>query len=226
MASANAAIKGDQDPAPPALLPVAPGIFVHVTATDGAPASNGLLVVGHDGALLVDIAATTAETRRLIDAVERLTRGAPLQVYVTEARPERLGGLAVVHERGLRSLGHETTLAAAMARGLPLPRSGWNGETLAFEVGARQIEAFHPGAALTRGNTVVYVGDADLLHGGSLIGGDDDVAAALTATRARFGAPAIVIPGRGAPGDHRLLSHPAHHPGEGRDRPPKSTPCR
>lgn len=208
MASATAAIPGDHDPMPPALLPVAPGIFVHVTAVPGAPDANGLLVVGRDGALLVDIAATDDETRRLIEAVERLTHGMPLQVYLTEARPERLGGLAAVHDRGLRSLGHETTLAAAMARGLPLPRSGWNGEALAFEVGARPIEAFHPGAALTRRNTVVYVGDADLLHGGSLVGGDGDDAAALSATRARFGSPAIVVPGRGAPGDHRLLSLP------------------
>lgn len=198
----------------PRLYPVADGIYIHVSYRDedGRPQpSNGLLVVGRHGALLVDTAATPADTSRLIDKIDRLTSGAPLQVYVTEARPDVLGGLGAVHERGLASLGHETTAAAALAAGLPPPRADWQGEAMAFEVGDRLIEIFHPGAGQSRINTLVYVEDADCLFGGSLIppwgntpgpGGQ----AALRAAVARFHYPAIVVPGWGRPGDGDLLA--------------------
>ncbi|PWR19884.1 hypothetical protein [Zavarzinia compransoris] len=202
---------------PPSLFPVADGLYVHVSFANEsgeALASNGLVVVGRQGALLVDTAATHEDTARLIDAVDRLTSGAPLQVYVTEARADRLGGLAAVHERGLRSLGHETTVAAAMSAGLPLPRADWQGEAMAFEVGERLIEVFHPGAAQTRANTLVYVEDADCLYGGSLIRPSADLRCPaqpiapqpLQSTIDRFGSPGIVVPGRGEPSDGSLLA--------------------
>ncbi|MFA5119866.1 hypothetical protein [Zavarzinia sp.] len=202
----------------PELRRIADGIYLHTSfdhdARGALIASNGLVVVGLNAALLIDTAWTAADTERLLGTVDRLTTGAPLGFYGSEAETDRLGGLDALHARHLPSLAHETTVAAALSRGLPVPATGWAGEALSFDVGGRQLEVFHPGAARTRGNTVVYIEDSGLLFGGAMVlpaaeAARDSAAPrrhALRSVIARFGRPRIVVPGRGAIGDGGLLA--------------------
>lgn len=218
--TAEALKAGGRVPAP-VLERVADGVYLHtswIARPQGLASSNGLVVVGRNAALLIDTAATEADTAFLLERVDQLTSGAPLLVYATHAHADRLGGLALINQRGERSLAHETTIAAAMSRGLPVPREGWTGEAMAFEIGDRQIELFHPGGALTRDNTVAYIEDVDLLYGGAMVSpaGANGLApeadaaswpSALQALTNRFGAPAVVIPGHGPAGGGDLLAH-------------------
>jgi metallo-beta-lactamase class B len=212
----------DRPPAP-TLERIADGVYLHTSwaeTADGLIPSNGLVVVGRNGTLMIDTAGTEADTALLIERIDQLSSGAPLLVYATHAHVDRLGGLGLINRRGERSMAHETTVAAAMSRGLAVPTESWIGEAMAFEIGDRQIELFHPGGAHTRDNTVVYLEDVDLLYGGCMVRpanastlghlADADLATwptALSNLVSRFGHPAIVVPGHGPVGDGTLLTH-------------------
>ena len=204
---------------------VADRVWVHTSwlkYPQGWFPSNGLVVQGPRGVLLVDTAWTPPQTVELIDRIERVTGSRPLNLVVTHAHDDRMGGLSEVHARNCLSLAHEETARFAHKQGLATNFTGtWPGEIHTLTDTGRTVELFYPGAAHSPDNTVAFIEDVGVLFGGCMIRGaeqaglgnttDADLChwpVAARAVQERYGERAsIIIPGHGKPGPASLLSH-------------------
>lgn len=204
----------------PTLAAVAPGVFVHTTwavVRDlGRYPANGLLVCESGHGLLVDTAWTDAQTARLLDVAA--ARGCPVgELIVTHGHDDRMGGIAEVRRRGIRTFAGAETVAraprGAFDEALPKPAEE-------VRAGAVTAEVFFPGPAHTRDNVVVWLPASKVLFGGCMVRAasgktlgnvaDADVAAWPDSARAlmdRYGQASVVVPGHGDPGGPELLAH-------------------
>jgi len=203
---------------------VAPGVHVMVAEPDGV---NLALVVGRDGALLVDTGSTPAQGRRVREAVARLTDVPLVSVVVTHAHSDHLFGLAAFDD--LPSVGHESirvsltsadTTGAAAALGLAPEDLRVPFRELAvaasLDLGGRRVEVAHLGPGHTAGDLVVVVPDADLLVVGDLVesagppwyGPDSrphEWAATLDGVIGLMTAATRAVPGHGEPVDREFV---------------------
>lgn len=212
--------------APPALSlePLVPGVWRHVSWEVvpgwGLFSSNGLVVAVDGGAALVDTAWGAASTRALLDTIEADLERRVLAAVVTHAHDDRLGGGAVLGDRGVPVHAGVRTRADAPARGLSVPPGATLADDDAVEVGGVRLETFFPGAGHTRDNVVVHLPGAGVVFGGCLVRdadaeglgnlADADLgawAASVDAVARRFPEASVVVPGHGAPGGRALLDH-------------------
>jgi glyoxylase-like metal-dependent hydrolase (beta-lactamase superfamily II) len=212
--------------APPlAVTPLAEGVWRHTTwklLPDGTPfPSSGIIVRGARKLLLVDTTWPTDQMAPLLDQTMALAGGLPVELVVTHAHDDRMSGVEIARQRGVRSLAHVLTQADAPSRDLPLADETWRGRRKRLDLGGRMAELYYPGRAHTRDNVVVFAAGVDVLFGGcqvrsgtsSQLGNVADavITAWPGATRQlirRYRARArIVVPGHGEPGGPELLDH-------------------
>lgn len=180
--------------------------------------ANGLIVVGRDGAVIVDSSWTGAQTAWLLDYVESAT-GRPARALVaTHFHDDRAGGAEVARAAGVP--------VHASTRTVELLGAGGGAITHPFEASARielgdvHVELWYPGAGHSPDNIVVYVEEERLLFGGCLVRAgasswignlsDADLAAwpaTMDRVIERYADAAVVVPGHGAVGDASLLPH-------------------
>jgi metallo-beta-lactamase class B len=194
--------------------PLLPGVWLHVTSHDGI-AANGLLVDTTGGAILVDSGWDDAQAERLFAFAAG--RGHPVSdVIVSHSHADRLGGAGAALRRGLPVMALARTVEHAAARPQPLALAALRSPATLVRGGVR-LELFFPGAGHSDDNAVVWLPDAQLLYAGcfaksSAAGdlgnlADADLAAwpaSLAAVRARYPAPALVVPGHGPVGGDAL----------------------
>lgn len=209
---------------PPSLLlrRLTRDIFLHESLIDYGNGqygrSNGLVVLCGDRAVLIDTAVTEAATAELLDRI----RMPVAELIITHAHSDRMGGIAVVDDRGIPSLIYEKGLAKAAALGYRSPTGSWSGRAHAVTIGGRRFELFFPGGAHSFDNVVVYLPDARLLFGGCMVraaaadnpGGIEfarvcDWSRSLRALEVRFPDARVIVPGHGEPGGFELLRHTA-----------------
>ncbi len=205
------------------LLPLIENVWIHRSYADvppwGRTASNGLLVVGKEEALIIDTPWNDAETAWLFAETKRRFNVPVTQVIVTHAHEDRLGGLAEAHRQGAHSYAEQMTVDAARASGRPIPEHGFSKER-SIKAAGMTVEMFYPGPGHTKDNIAVYLKEAKILVGGCMIKAADatslgntaeaDVAhwsSSIDALEARFPNAAVVVPGHGDVGDLRLLAH-------------------
>jgi metallo-beta-lactamase class B len=199
---------------------IGPGIWRHVSRTFhpgfGFFPSNGLIVATRTGSLLIDTAPTPEQTKLLIEWAEAWV--GPVQgLIVGHFHEDRMGGIEATIKAGIPSFAIEETANKAAAEGLPpidevIP-SGFSLEALGIAG-----EVFFPGAGHTLDNSVVWLSDAKLIHGGCLVKSasstsignirDADIAAwpaSIATLGARYPDAEIVVPGHGPVGDFTLL---------------------
>lgn len=201
---------------------IAPGIWRHVSYRRyprvGYFPSNGLIVTGRKGVLIIDTAWDSEQTARILDWVEA-NLGAIIALVVTHAHADRIGGLAEANRLRIPSyaLAQTTELAAAggwprigHAVASPYPLDG-------FGVAG---ELFFPGPGHTVDNATVWLQDTRVLAAGCLVRalaatsmgntGDADLdnwPRAVAALEERYPDVRIVVPGHGEPRDPELLAH-------------------
>lgn len=150
---------------------LAPDVWRHIfqiPLSTGPFPANGLVITTVDGALLIDTPWTEAQTARLLDWVEQDLGLPVVGVVATHFHQDRLGGLAVVHRRGITSYGNVKTAKLVDRGAFEAPQRLFrNHKTLRF--GGRKIELFFPGAGHSPDNIVVWLPQEKILYGGCLL---------------------------------------------------------
>ncbi|MET7815339.1 MBL fold metallo-hydrolase [Streptomyces sp. NPDC005395] len=205
---------------------VADGVFAFVQPDGGWCLNNAGIVVGSDGCVLVDTAATRARAETLRRAALRVQEAAPKIVVDTHFHGDHTFGNCVFPEATV--VGHQRTRTAMAGAGLHLttlwPDVCWGAidlalptvtyrDRLTLHTGATTLELSHPGPAHTTDDTVVWLPGQRVLFTGDLVmsgvtpfiamgslSGSLDALAALRALR-----PAVVVPGHGPVGGPGLL---------------------
>jgi metallo-beta-lactamase class B len=218
-------------PAPQGALPLRADVYVQALVPDvwrhvsyhrfsgvGYVPSNGLVVRGGSGALIIDTAWNPEQTAEVLTWAEANV-GPIIAVVVTHAHDDRLGGLAEVQRRGIPSYALAETVQLATQDGWP-PIG--HGVTSPFALDSLGVsgELFFPGSGHTADNAAVWLRETRVLAGGCLVRAtaatsmgntsEADVEnwpRAVIALQQRYPDVRIVVPGHGDPGGPELLSH-------------------
>lgn len=230
MASAATAQQG---PAPaPAPAPVNYDA-VQIKATDlghrtwmlEGQGGNITVIAGDDAVIMVDTEFAPLHDK-IKAAVSQATGGKPIRYVVnTHLHGDHTGGnvafwmdgAVLVGQAGLkRSMAEGTTNALTGAKSRPAPAaalpSRTYGERMSLSVKGRTVQLVHMPHAHTRGDTAIWVPDADVLAAGDVVstgarypnidvgdGGDiDGIIAAVDAYLKRADARTKIVPGHGA----------------------------
>ena len=201
---------------------IGPGLFAFTA--EGDP--NSGVIVGDDGAMVVDAQATPVMARQVIDRVAKVTDKPIKYVLLTHYHAVRVLGASAY--RGAEILASEATRALIAERGKQdmdseigrfprlfravesIPGLTWPSITFPDQIsvwlGRREVRIMHIGRGHTAGDVVAYVPDANVVFSGDLVEyrsacycGDahfTDWPATLDRL-AEFSASALV-PGRGA----------------------------
>jgi len=201
---------------------LADGVWRHVSFKDlpgvGPFPSNGLIVLGAEGALLVDTPWTPEQTRLLLGWIEKTWRTQVREVVITHAHDDRLGGIA--------EIGSAARIHALPATSEQAARRGWVFPAVplaadaSLELVGERVATFFPGAGHTSDNIVVWFPARGLLFGGCFVKSarapdlgnvaDADIASWRTSIQRvieRYPAARTVVPGHGDPGGLELLIH-------------------
>jgi metallo-beta-lactamase class B len=201
---------------------IAPGVWVHTSHGNvpglGSFPSNGLVVMGTKGAVLVDTAWGLDATAELLDWVERNVGGVHA-VVVTHWHDDRAGGLPEVHRRGIASYAFSKTIEDAAKHNAPLPERSLRAVDSLASLGVA-AETFYPGPGHTDDNIVVWLPSTQVLFGGCLVKSSSSTSlgnvadatvsewsSSVQKVQERYPRTRIVVPGHGAPGGILLLEH-------------------
>lgn len=198
------------------------GLWLHVSSMEmpgfGLVPSNGLVIFGPAGAVLVDTPWTPEQTGALVAWIEHEQGSHLVDVVVTHAHQDRTGGVAAL-PAGARIHALAATVELASGLGRPFSADALGGQE-SMLLGGERVETFFPGAGHTADNLVVWLPERRLLFGGCFVKAaaakdlgnvaDADVAswsAAVARVRERYPDAAVVVPGHGELGGTELLSH-------------------
>ncbi|MGE3458928.1 MAG: subclass B1 metallo-beta-lactamase [Kofleriaceae bacterium] len=198
------------------------GVWLHVSSKDvpmwGRVSSNGLIVIGREGSLLVDTPWTPNQTQRLLAWLRASQATSVRDVIVTHFHEDRVGGLSEVPPNArIHALATTAELAARQG-------NGFSATTLepetSMQLVGETVETYFPGAGHAPDNIVVWLPARQLLIGGCFVRAarsgdlgnlaDADVASwrvSMQRVVERYPSATGVIPGHGAPGGPELLAH-------------------
>lgn len=168
---------------PPRLVEVAEDVYAYVQLPGGWCVSNSGVLVGPDGALVIDTLATQSRARRLAETVDALRPG-PARTLVNSHHHgdhhfgnSAFGSAAVV-------IAHELARSEMAAAGLALttlwPELDWGDirlrlpsvtftDRLVVHCGQRRAELIHVGPAHTTNDVVVWLPDDKVLFAGDVV---------------------------------------------------------
>ena len=190
-------------------------LWLHVSSRelDGRPAwSNGVVVAGPRGAIVIDTPWEDEQTARLLDWIDGAIGAPVIGVVVTHFHDDRMGGIRTVHARGIPTYGSWLTAWRAKREGDPPPMHTFR-DHVGLSTGADSLDVFYPGPGHTRDNVAVWLPQRRVLVGGCMVRGtrtrslgftgEADLKrwpASLGRVRERCGTAEVVIPGHGAIG--------------------------
>ncbi|MBM4783212.1 MAG: subclass B1 metallo-beta-lactamase [Archangiaceae bacterium] len=221
------------------LARVSDGVWIHTTFTElpgGGPfPSNGLIIEGADGVVVVDTPWTPKATKTLLEWVETRLHKPVTDVIVTHSHDDRTAGVAeLAPTTKIHALQKTVEFAAAQGRTFtaePLQ------PTEQLTLGGVKLTTFFPGAGHAPDNIVVMLPTQRVLFGGCFIKSaaasdlgnvsDADIGAwaaslkrlttwvaALEDKEVR--SPLMVVPGHGGFGGLRLIAHTEEVVGQAR----------
>lgn len=171
-----------------ALIEVVEGVHAWVQPDGTWWVNNAGAVQGDDGVLVVDTCATEPRTRRFLDALRSVTRGAPVRWAVnTHQHGDHTYGnsllpaeTVIIGQRAMReALLRDPIIDSCPPFWAPLP--DWGAVTrrtpsivldreLTVHTGGRQVDLYHPGhSAHTPGDVVAWLPEERVLFSGDLL---------------------------------------------------------
>ncbi|MCB9304213.1 MAG: subclass B1 metallo-beta-lactamase [Lewinellaceae bacterium] len=189
-----------------------------LTEDFGKVSCNGMIVADNNEALIFDTPTNDADSRELIDWVEKNLKCKVTGVVVTHFHNDCLGGLAEFHGRQIPSYASFRTIELAKSNNLQVPQTGFE-DSLALKVGDEKVINEFLGEGHTIDNIVSYFPAEKVLFGGCLIKamgankgylGDantNEWANTVQAVKAKYGKAKVIIPGHGDPGNSDLLTY-------------------
>lgn len=198
-------------------------LYVHVSRADMPPfrsvSSNGVLFVNQGEAILLDTPATENQTLVLTNWIKDSLQLNLVGFIPNHWHNDCLGGLPILHNQGVSSYAFEKTIELARQNNIMAPSTSFS-EILVLILGDKKLECWHPGAAHTADNIVVWIPSEKALFAGCMVKSlqsrtlgnvsEGDVLAyphTLGKVRDRYSDAEIVIPGHGAWGGFDLISH-------------------
>lgn len=195
---------------PASVTPIAPGVYVHTSYklldTYVFP-SNGLIVDTDAGVFLVDTGWGEEPTREILQWISDSLHKAVTLCIVTHSHDDRVGGIAVLKERGIRTVSTPLTARKAKADGYVEPEGILPADTV-LHIGSVAVETFYPGWGHAEDNIVVWLPQERILFGGCLVKStesqglgniaDADLAnwgASIREVRNKFPEVELVVPG-------------------------------
>jgi metallo-beta-lactamase class B len=202
---------------------IADNVWRHVSSknlpTFGLVPSNGVIAQFGTDILLIDSAWNDAQTKLILDWIEKELKVKPSVAVLTHAHDDRLGGIHEIHSRGIRTLSSGLTAELARQQGVEVPQQTFD-EKLTLSLGGREIHVQYPGPGHTRDNIVVWIPAQRILVGGCLIKSAQakDLGYIKEADLAQwpktvekiyqeFKQARIVVPGHGDPSGIEAITH-------------------
>lgn len=151
---------------------IADNVWRHVSSKNvpnfGLVPSNGVIAQFGTDILLIDSAWNDAQTKLILDWIEKELKVKPSVAVITHAHDDRIGGIHEIHRRGIRTLSSRFTAELARQQGSEVPQQTFD-EKLTLSLGGREVLVQYPGPGHTRDNIVVWLPDQRILVGGCLI---------------------------------------------------------
>lgn len=148
------------------------GVWRHVSFKDlpnlGPVPSNGVIAQFGTEILLIDSAWNDAQTKLILDWIEKELNAKPSIAVITHSHEDRLGGIHEIHTRGIRTVSSGLTAELAKQQGLEPPQQTFDGR-MDLSLNGRTIQVWYPGPGHTKDNVVVWLPDQKILVGGCLI---------------------------------------------------------
>ncbi len=205
------------------LIRINGNFYVHTTWYNfpefGRFPSNGLIFIKNGKALLIDTPNTYEQTLRLDNYLKDNLNAVTTKIIVGHSHTDCMGGLSVLHEKGVESVACSKTISICKSKKLPIPQKSFS-DSMTFEFEGEKVICKYFGAGHTVDNIVVYFPDPQILFGGCLIkclnsvglgntkeADIDNWDRAVTKIGETYPEIKFLIPGHGAFGNFNLLNH-------------------
>ncbi|UCS94884.1 subclass B1 metallo-beta-lactamase [Echinicola marina] len=201
---------------------LSPNSFLHVSyleTTDfGKVPCNGLIVIDHGEALIVDTPVTEGDSKELIDWIKTSLKCQPIGVVATHFHTDCIGGLGEFHRQDIPSYANRRTIDLAKENHKIFPQHGFEG-ILQLKIGKTELINEFLGEGHTKDNIISYFPQENVLFGGCLIkelragkGNLEDAntvewPTTVSTIKQQYEKAEIIIPGHGTPGGKELLDY-------------------
>ncbi len=153
------------------LIRINGNFYVHTTWYNfpefGRFPSNGLIFIKNGKALLIDTPNTYEQTLRLDNYLKDNLNAVTTKIIVGHSHTDCMGGLSVLHEKGVESVACSKTISICKSKKLPIPQKSFS-DSMTFEFEGEKVICKYFGAGHTVDNIVVYFPDPQILFGGCL----------------------------------------------------------
>lgn len=186
--------------------------------TWGKVPSNGMVVINHNEAVVIDTPVDDKSATELIKWIEMTSNAKTLAVVSTHFHEDTLGGTAAFQHVNIPTFASLKTLELAKGKYSALPKFGFE-NSLRIDVGDSYVEVKFLGEGHTKDNVVAYYPAENVLFGGCLVkeldakkGNLDDAnveawSTTIDQVMKTYPNAKIVIPGHGQAGDQTLLHY-------------------
>lgn len=199
-----------------------PGVWLHTSSKEmpkwGKVISNGLVVEAGDHSLLVDTAWNDSQTAEILEWAQQHLGKPITQAVFTHAHEDKMGGVAVLRQRGVQTFASLESNMLAPAHGLTPAAETLRFDKQGLSAQLAPLVVLDPGPGHTLDNIVVGLPEQGIVFGGCLIrpGGTDNLgntaeadighwAAAVRAVADQFPLAQVVVPSHGPPAGRELF---------------------
>lgn len=154
------------------LIHLQDSIFIHETWHDhetyGRFPSNGLLIIRHGEALMIDTPFDNAKTQKLSEFLRDSMSVNITKLIIGHFHEDCLGGLNYLQSIGVESIVNSRTVDKCLQKNLPVPSISFN-DSLSFDFHEEKISCRYFGAGHSPDNITVWLPYYNVLFGGCLV---------------------------------------------------------